>query len=66
MRETNPTAPDRFPRSAHAHFMAARSAATRKRLRADRLQAEAARLLIEAAAFDAAAAVLALERDALR
>jgi hypothetical protein len=66
MRDTTPTLHVRFPRSAHARVMAARSAATRKRLRADRLQAEAARLRTEAAAFDAAAAELTVERDALR
>jgi hypothetical protein len=66
MRKTKPTVPVRFPWSAHARVMAARSAATRKRLRADRLQAEASRLRAEAAAFDTAAAELAVDRDALR
>lgn len=66
MLETKPTGPVRFPRSAHARVMAARSVATRKRHRADRLEVEAARLRIEADAFDAAAAELAVERDALR
>lgn len=66
MLGTKPTGPDRFPRVAQARVMAAHSAATRKRLRTDRLEAEAARLRTEAVAVTAAAVELTVDRDALR